>query len=402
MSETSRIRTVDHTDHMKVLYVDDEPNILRAFARTVQRSGFDVHCMSDPDEAMKRLRDEHFDIVAVDYKMPGITGVQFLERIRSYTPHAYKIMITGMCDFEVLQAAINRAGVHQYLTKPWRVDTLKYTMNSAASHARLIRQNRALQQQLEQQNKELATMNAALDRLVRTRTLNVLNALVAALDYRDTETHWHSRRVALFARMIGTKLGLSDEALYDVELGALLHDVGKIGISDSILLKPGKLTEDEWREMRRHPQIGYELLKGIDFLEGARPIVLHHHERWDGNGYPSQLRAEEICIGARIFAVCDTLDAMTSDRPYRKALSFDIAKEEIMRNSGSQFDAEVVAAFLKVTDAQWRAAIVAGHAYENQPADQGLGDVLAKASVLLPEFDQTVAWQAAAAFVLAS
>ncbi|MEL6181527.1 MAG: HD domain-containing phosphohydrolase [Myxococcota bacterium] len=380
---------------LKILYLDDEPHILKAFARAIRKTDLDLTCMSDPNEARALLTQESFDIIAVDYRMPGMTGIQFLELVQQDTVHSYKLMITALCEVEILQAAINRGGVHQYVTKPWRLDQLQQAIISAKRHACLVRQNAHLQRQLAQQNRELAAMNEALDRLVQTRTLNVLNALVSALDYRDTETQWHSRRVALFAHMIGSRLGLTGEQLHDVELGALLHDVGKIGISDSILLKPGKLTEEEWVEMRRHTLLGHELLRNIDFLDGARPIVLQHHERWDGNGYPNGLGGEAICIGARIFAVCDTLDAITSDRPYRKARPFSAAKQEIIRCSGTQFDERVVEAFLSIPDEHWLAVIEAGHAYEDAAPGFDLSLALDRARDVIPEITSAVAWQSA-------
>ncbi|MGH2669656.1 MAG: HD-GYP domain-containing protein, partial [bacterium] len=158
-----------------------------------------------------------------------------------------------------------------------------------------------------------------------------------------------------YARRIAREMGLSGQALVDMERGALLHDIGKIGIQDAVLLKPGALVPDEWQQMHRHPEMGYRLLEGIDFLEGAARIVHHHQERFDGSGYPQGLRGDEICLGARILAVADTLDAVTSHRPYRKARSFSAARDEIVRASGTQFDPAVVAAYLRIDDAEWEA-----------------------------------------------
>lgn len=180
-----------------------------------------------------------------------------------------------------------------------------------------------------------------------------LFALVAALDAREHEVQAHSQRVSMYTVTLAREIGIEGEELDDIRRGALLHDIGKIGISDSILLKPGKLTEEEWKEMKKHPYIGYKILEGIKFLEGAAEIVYAHHERFDGTGYPRGLKGEEIPIGARLFAVSDILDAMTSDRPYRKALPFDAARDEIVRCSGTQFDPEVVGVFLKIPKDRW-------------------------------------------------
>ena len=196
-------------------------------------------------------------------------------------------------------------------------------------------------------------LNRQLDDLVEERTSNLLNGLVSALDLRDSETQWHSRRVGRYARRLASELGVASRELDDIERGAMLHDIGKIGVRDAVLLKPGPLDAEEWREMQRHPALGYDILKGIAFLDRARMIPLHHQEQWDGRGYPAGLRGEEICIGARIFAVVDTYDAITSDRPYRAARSYDIARREIEKYAGTQFDPTVVTAWLQVPAGEW-------------------------------------------------
>jgi len=181
-----------------------------------------------------------------------------------------------------------------------------------------------------------------------------LEALVSALDFREHETQFHSKRVASYAVRLARELGVKDEELKYIYWGGLLHDIGKIGVSDSILLKPGSLTDEEWEEMKRHPEIGYRIIENIDFLGPAKDIVLYHHERWDGKGYPLGLSGENIPFYARIFSVIDALDAITTDRPYRKAQSFTKALQEIRRCSGTQFDPEVVKAFLRIPISEWK------------------------------------------------
>lgn len=205
---------------------------------------------------------------------------------------------------------------------------------------------------------QITTKSAELEQalaLVEATYDSTLNALTAALDYRDNETEGHSQRVTLYAVRLARELGLQGRDLVDLTRGALLHDVGKIGIPDAVLRKPGALAPEEWVLMRRHPVMGYEMLKEIEFLRSALPVVLHHHERFDGTGYPTGLAAGEIPLAARIFAVCDTLDAILSDRPYRAARSVAEARAEFVRCSGTQFDPAVVEAFLKVPDADWGA-----------------------------------------------
>ncbi len=192
-------------------------------------------------------------------------------------------------------------------------------------------------------------------RLVESTYDATLKALTAALDTRDSETEGHSQRVTAYTIRLAQEMGLTGQNLVNITRGALLHDVGKIGIPDSVLRKPGPLTPEEWALMRRHPTLGYEMLREIDFLRPALPVVLHHQEKYDGTGYPSGLKGDSIPLGARIFAVCDTLDAICSDRPYRPARSFAEARDEIVRGSGVQFDPAVVEAFLRVPVGDWQA-----------------------------------------------
>jgi putative nucleotidyltransferase with HDIG domain len=212
-------------------------------------------------------------------------------------------------------------------------------------------------EKLQQQNTALSQANVHIQRIsdeLREGYDGTLDALVNALDARDQETKGHSLRVSRYMLDIAREMGVKEgtQQWIDMQRGSLLHDVGKIGVADGILLKPGKLTEDEWELMRRHPEIGYNMLSQVQFLKGASEIILAHHERWDGEGYPKRLAHEDIPFGARIFMVCDTFDSMTSDRPYRKALSTQVALEEILKYSGSQFDPQVVEAFLDIYD-QW-------------------------------------------------
>lgn len=187
-----------------------------------------------------------------------------------------------------------------------------------------------------------------------TVSFATLRALAGALEARDVETSGHSDRVVAYSLRLGRELGLAHKELIALEQGALLHDIGKIGVRDSILLKTGALTETEWGEMREHINYGLRIIGGIDFLSGAAPVVGEHHEKYDGTGYPSGLRGEMIHINARIFAVADAFDAITSDRPYRKSASYADARAEIVANSGKHFDPAVVNAFLKVPESEWR------------------------------------------------
>lgn len=339
-------------EHMNnVLYVDDEPLILRAVQRALYDTELKVDMAPSAEQGLKMLEAKQYAVVAADYRMPGMDGIQFLEKVRRQWPESVRVLITGQGDFELALKAINRAQLFRFLTKPWDGNDLRNILKQGCLQYRIIRDNQELTCLLEKKNTELRRMNEQLDSEVQHRTSNFLVGLLNALDLRDTETQWHSRRVALYSKRLAQELCLPVDEQLTVERGALLHDLGKIGVSDTILLKPGKLTEEEWDEMRKHTIYGYMMLKNIDFLGNARFLVRNHHERYDGKGYPDGLRGEEIYIGARIFAVIDTYDAMTSDRPYRKALSPDIAREEILKNRGAQFDPKCVDAFLAIPQA---------------------------------------------------
>jgi putative nucleotidyltransferase with HDIG domain len=245
-------------------------------------------------------------------------------------------------------------GACDYITKPFDLISLRDSVDKALERHRLVMENRYYQRELEQLIQERTRELHGALREVEESYRFTLEALAAALDAREHETQAHSERVREYATALARRLGLADDELLQVGRGALLHDIGKIGVQDSILLKPGKLTADEWARMKQHPQIGYEILEGIEFLAPAAEIVLTHQERWDGNGYPNRLGGTDIPLGSRIFAAVDTLDAMTSDRPYRKALPFSAAWEEVRRCSGTQFDPEVAEAFLSMQPEAWK------------------------------------------------
>jgi putative nucleotidyltransferase with HDIG domain len=254
-----------------------------------------------------------------------------------------------------LEAAIGalRSGAYDYLLKPFEKEQLYHSVRRALEHRRLVLENRRYQQDLERLVAErTAQLQQALAELEQSYDYT-LEALGGALDLKDAETEGHCRRVTAYTIAIGQAMGLDPSTLRQMARGAFLHDIGKMGIPDAILRKPGPLTAEEEAIMRRHCEIGYQVLQSIPFLREAAQIVLCHQERYDGSGYPRGLRGEEIPLGARIFAVADALDAMISDRPYRKALPIDVAREEIRRCAGTQFDPQVVEVFLSLPESLW-------------------------------------------------
>jgi response regulator RpfG family c-di-GMP phosphodiesterase len=340
----------------RILYVDDEPGLCRAFARLFREDArLSVSTASTPEEAVDLIGRESFDVIVSDLRMPGMSGLELLATVRRTTPDTRRLLVSGYADFESALDAINEVGIDRLLTKPWQNEEVRSAINTAVDLALLQRENVRVNRELRQRTAELERINQHLDALVEERTSNLLDGLVSALDLRDSETQWHSRRVGRYARRLAHQMNISGRELDDIERGATLHDIGKIGVRDAVLLKPGPLDESEWAEMRRHPALGAEILKGIGFLERARLIPLHHQERYDGTGYPQGRKGEEICIGARIFAVVDTYDAITSDRPYRKCRTYEVARQEIEKFSGTQFDPMVVQSWLRIPQAEWDA-----------------------------------------------
>jgi cyclic di-GMP phosphodiesterase len=337
----------------KILIVDDEPNIRTILSRHLSKIGHHCDMAENSQRAMDMQETDPHALVITDIRMPGRDGVWLLQALKARWPETAVLMITALDDSQI---AINclKLGAYDYLIKPLHLEEVTLATQSALEKRRLVIENRHYQEELEA---KVAERTSKLRDALAELELNydhTLEALVAALDAREHETGNHSKRVAQYTILLSESMGIPDMDRLEIYRGAFLHDIGKIGVSDSILLKPGKLTPEEWEEMRRHPSIGYNILKQIGFLGGAIKTVFSHHERFDGQGYPKGLRGEEIPLGARVFSVADAFDTMTTDRPYRKALIYQAAQDEILRCSGSQFDPKVVEAFLKITERDWR------------------------------------------------
>ena len=327
-----------------VLVVDDDKPVREVLCAVLKEEGYGVRQAESAAAALEMLRGDDLPLVLCDMKMPEHDGLWLLDQIVRRHPNAAVVMLTGFGDTENAVECLKH-GAADYLLKPPRVTELVRAIERAWSKSKLNAARSRYHQGLARRVRErTAELSSALQGVAAAYG-STLSALVHALDAREHETSDHSQRVLRYTVAIARQMGIAESELEDIGRGALLHDIGKIGVPDSILLKPGPLTAAEWVEMRRHPDVGYRILENIDFLRPAAQIVLSHQERFDGGGYPRKLRGEQIPLGARIFMIADTLDAITSDRPYRKAASFAEARAEITRCAGTQFDPQCVAAF---------------------------------------------------------
>src|SRR5713226_1893933 len=336
----------------RILIVDDEAPIRALLGEHLQLVGYQVSLAANGVAALKLLAGSEFDLVLTDVRMPGMNGLELLAEIMRARPEVGVLMLTA-CEDLTLAVNAMRIGALDYILKPFRLSEITLSVQEALERRRnQIEQTQRMQLIEETENERTVELRRMLDRLHDASEVT-REALVAALDAREHETQAHSKRVSEYTLYLAREMSVDATQLDIIRRGAMLHDIGKIGISDTILLKPGKLTDEEWVDMQKHPQIGYWILDGIEALKPASDVVLSHHERYDGTGYPGKLRGENIPLGARIFSVTDCLDVMTSDRPYRKALTYEEARAEIVKFSGTQFDPEVVKYFLQVPLHTW-------------------------------------------------
>lgn len=336
----------------RILIVDDEPHVRSMVSATLERMNFLTSQAADLSGAFDQIERSQFDLVLTDLILRDGNGMTLLERLRFDHPKTPVIIVTAIQDTGVAISAM-RNGAHDYLLKPFEREHLLNSVNRALDHRRALRENESYQQNLEQVvQARTELLHQAIEDLERSYDIT-LEALGDALDLKDSETEGHSKRVTAFTIALARAMGIGAGGIKVIARGAFLHDIGKMAIPDAILLKPGKLTLEEQSLMREHCERGYHILRKIPFLSEAAEIVYSHQEHFDGSGYPRGIRGNAIPIGARIFAVADTLDAITSDRPYRGAKSFDVARLEILRCSGTQFDPAVVEVFLKIPNELW-------------------------------------------------
>lgn len=350
-----------------VLFVDDEPNILRAVQRLLRHEPMRVICASRGAEALELVARESPHVVVSDQRMPEMSGADLLAAVRERRGDAVRILMTGCTDLATAVEAINRGEIHRIVTKPWNDDELRATLHQAFERFDLGQEIRRLNALTREQNFKLQDVNRTLEESVRERTkqldernrelrvayVQTIRALAEAVDAKDSYTRGHSERVGVYASKIARELGgFPREMIERVYIAGLLHDVGKIGVPDTVITKPDQLTPEEYAEIKRHPEIGARILEPVSFLSDVAICVRHHHEWFDGSerGYPQRLRGDQIPLPSRIIVVADTVEAMTSDRPYRRGLPLEAVVRELERFAGTQFDPAVVTACLALLE----------------------------------------------------
>jgi len=335
----------------RLLIVDDEVEV-RGVLNDLLSASYECAEAPSAEDALLQLRERDFQLVISDITMTGMSGLEMIPHVKAVSPETVVVMISGM---QTIESAINalRLGAFDYLMKPFDLRQAEAAVARALEYHELIVAKRRYETQLEELvEQRTQELDQALDS-VENAYRATLRALTAALETRDAETHGHSERVVTFSLRLGREYGLTGPQMKALEFGSLLHDIGKIGVPDAILRKPAKLTEEEWEHMREHPLHGQQILRGIQFLEGAARVVAQHHEKWNGSGYPLGLKGTEIDICARIFSVADAFDAITSDRVYRHGRPYEAAAKELDEWAGKQFDPQVVEAFHRVPPQDW-------------------------------------------------
>jgi putative two-component system response regulator len=334
-------------DRVKILIVDDEPCVRGLLTQFLSQEGYDCIAAEDGNRALNILERENIPVVLLDMLMPGLNGISLLQEVKKSKPLTEAIMVTGFTDIAKAVEAM-RLGASDYVLKPFHLKTVLASVHRALENRRLLLESREYQDRLEEKifekTSELIEKNARL----RLIMLNTVQSLVHTLEAKDKRTEGHSKRVALLAVLLAKRLGFPETSVEQLRLSGILHDIGKIGVREECLNKRGKLTGQEYDEIKKHPLISERILEPIEELREILPGIRHHHERYDGRGYPHGLKGEDIPQYARILAMADCYDAMTSDRPYRSALTVEKALKEMRVNAGKQFDPQLVPVFLDI------------------------------------------------------
>ena len=325
------------TSPYKIMAVDDDAGILDSLKVVLSKAGYQLTTFSNPLDAIEELKKTHYDLLLLDFIMEPIHGDQVVSEIRNFDKELYILLLTGHKDLAPPLQTLKQLAIQGYCEKSDHFDQLLLLIESGLKSVDQMHLINQINEELKDKNEELE--KAYLD------TIEILRYTVEA---KDPYTRGHSDRVSEFSVLIGNKMGLDAETIRILQIGGLFHDIGKIGIPDSILLKESKLDDNEYSQIKNHPSIGAHMLGNAEIFKDIIPVVLHHHEKYDGNGYPSKLAGNDIPLVARIAAIADTFDAMTSKRTYRDALPIEVVIEEFQRCSGTQFDPEITNIFLDI------------------------------------------------------
>lgn len=321
----------------KIIAVDDEIGIIDSLSIFLKHSGYTLVGCTNPYEAIEKVKNEHYDLMLLDYMMSPIHGDTVVEEIRKFNKELYIILLTGHKDLVPPLQTIKKLSIQAYCEKEDKFDQLLLLIESAFKSIDQVKLIRDMNDELRKSNEKLE--KAYLE------TIEILRYTVEA---KDSYTRGHSDRVSAYSVLIGNEMGLYDKDIRTLKVGGLFHDIGKIGIPDTILLKPSKLTPQEYNEIKKHPSIGKQIISNASIFRDIVPMVFSHHERYDGAGYPMGLEGKNIPFLARVVAVADAFDAMTSRRSYRDELDLEYVKNTIIKGRGKQFDPEVTDAFLNI------------------------------------------------------
>lgn len=324
----------------RILVVDDEEFIRAIVRERLEIAGYSVDEACNGKDALVKLADSPFTVFLTDIRMPEMDGITFLREATKVYPEVAGIVMSAHAELDTAVSAL-KIGACDYITKPFNFDILLITIENAIRKKALERELQDYQENLEIKIKEQTD-------LINQMYVRSIDALIKALEAKDFYTRGHSQRVTMYSVAIGKAMDIPRERIELLRQAAVLHDLGKIGIREAVLNKPGRLTEEEFKEITLHPEVAVRILEPIPFFKPLLPAILHHHERFDGKGYPSRIAGKDIPLESRIMAVADTFDAMTSTRAYRQALSLEAANTEILRCSGTQFDPDIVPVFMAV------------------------------------------------------
>jgi putative two-component system response regulator len=355
---------IETTAHSRILIVDDEPDIRTLLSRYLVGQGYECMVAGDVDEAFQQVENNRLDLIITDISMPGKDGIDLLREVKRHDDSIPVIMVTGNNDLASVIGAL-RTGADDYILKPFNFVELSRGVNNSLKR-------RALRKRIETFQNDLEKMLTERTSQVQRLFLNTVQSLITALEQKDLYTNGHSQRVAWLSVKLAEAKGMTKREQELVHMAGVFHDLGKIGIRENVLTKSSPLTADEYEHIKTHCEIGVRILEPLQELKEILPLVLHHHERFDGTGYPMHLCHEEIPLGARVLAIADSFDAIISARPYRPALSFNEAILRLRKAAGTQLDPDLVRIFIQLAESEKFLEIIHSPLWTHREESQNL------------------------------